>query len=149
MTLYIRDRRGAVSLRYRNRAEIIVLMCVNRSPIWYGFRADAKAIRYNMNTYLTRDCPLQKSAWSSFAVLQKSRRNYRSYVWTEALGFRVGAKAIQYNMNTYLTRDCPIQKSARSSFAPLQKSRQNHRSYVCEQKPNPVLCSSRRRSYSV
>ena len=34
--------------RYRNRAEITQFLCVNRSPIWYGFRrADARAIRYS------------------------------------------------------------------------------------------------------
>ena len=32
VTLHFRDQRGAASLCYRNRAEITVLKCVNRSP---------------------------------------------------------------------------------------------------------------------
>jgi len=35
--------------KYRNRAEITVLVCVNRSPIRYDFRAGAKAILYSVN----------------------------------------------------------------------------------------------------
>ena len=34
VTLHFRDRRGAASPRYRNRTKII--LCVNRSPVWYG-----------------------------------------------------------------------------------------------------------------
>ena len=34
VTLHFRDGRGAASLRYRNRAKII--LCVNRSRVWYG-----------------------------------------------------------------------------------------------------------------
>ena len=47
-TLHFRDRRGAASLRirYRNLAEIIVLICVNRSSIRHGFRAGTRAVRY-------------------------------------------------------------------------------------------------------
>ena len=44
MTLHLRDWSEAASLRYRNRAEITVL-CLNRCPILYGFRAGTKAIR--------------------------------------------------------------------------------------------------------
>ena len=52
VTLHFRDRRGAARrgatlFRYRYRAEITQFLCVNRSPIWYGFRADARAIRYS------------------------------------------------------------------------------------------------------
>lgn len=49
VAMHFQDRRGAVSLRHRNRAEITVHMCVNRSPIGYGFRAGAEAIRYSVN----------------------------------------------------------------------------------------------------
>ena len=45
MTLHFRDRRGAALLRYRNRAEITVLMCD------MVFVPTTKAIRYSMNTY--------------------------------------------------------------------------------------------------
>ena len=35
-TLYVRDLGGAVSLRYRNRAEITVLVCEQKPyPIWF------------------------------------------------------------------------------------------------------------------
>ena len=37
-------------------------LCVKRSPIWYGFRAGAKAIRYSVNTYPICDFTLEKSA---------------------------------------------------------------------------------------
>ena len=37
------DQRGEVSLRHRNRTEII--LCVKRSPFWCDFRCGAKAIR--------------------------------------------------------------------------------------------------------
>ena len=50
VTLHFRDRRGAASLRHGNRAATTVL-CANRSPIRYGFRGGAKAIRYSVNTY--------------------------------------------------------------------------------------------------
>ena len=33
-------------------------LCVNRNPIWYGFRAGAKAIQYSIKTYLICDSPL-------------------------------------------------------------------------------------------
>ena len=48
VTIHFQDRRGAASLRYRNRSEISVL-CVNKSPIRYGFRAGARAIRYSVD----------------------------------------------------------------------------------------------------
>ena len=52
VTLHFRDRRGAARrgatlFRYRYRAEITQFLLVNRSPIRYGFRADARAIRYS------------------------------------------------------------------------------------------------------
>jgi len=39
-TLHFQDRRGAASLRYRNRFEITVLICVNRKPypVWFSCR---------------------------------------------------------------------------------------------------------------
>ena len=60
-------------------------LCVNRSPIRYGFCAGAKAIRYSVNTFRICGSPLYWSTQRSFAPLQKSHRNHRSYVWTEAL----------------------------------------------------------------
>ena len=48
MTLHFRDQRGAALPRYRNRAATTSL-CVNRTPIWYGFRAGAKATCYSVN----------------------------------------------------------------------------------------------------
>ena len=44
-----------------------------------------KAIRYSENIHPIGDSPLKSSAQRSFAPLQKSRRNHRSYVWTESL----------------------------------------------------------------
>ena len=52
MTLHVRDRHGAASLRYRNRAAITVLMCEQNPIRRYGFRAGAKAIRYCLNIAL-------------------------------------------------------------------------------------------------
>ena len=49
ITLHFRDRLGAVSPHYRNRTEIIVLMCETKPYPEYGFRAGAKDIRYNVN----------------------------------------------------------------------------------------------------
>ena len=52
--LHFRDRRGRASLRparksrHHNR-----FFCVNRSPIQYGFRGGAQAIRYTVNIALT------------------------------------------------------------------------------------------------
>ena len=42
---------------------------------------------------------LHLSTRRSFAPLEKSRLNHRSYVWTETLS-RGGAKAIQYSVNS-------------------------------------------------
>ena len=44
-----------------------------------------KAIRYSENIHPIGDSPLKSSAQRTFAPLQKSRRNHRSYVWTESL----------------------------------------------------------------
>ena len=52
MTLHVRDRRGAASLRYRNRTATTVLMCKQNPIRRYGFRAGAKAIRYCLNIAL-------------------------------------------------------------------------------------------------
>ena len=49
ITLHFRDRLGAVSPHYRNRTEIIVLMCERKPYPEYGFRTGAKDIRYNVN----------------------------------------------------------------------------------------------------
>ena len=87
-----------------------------------GFHSSLLLIhfRYGPNTYLftlhqsvaqnpsvmrvtVDDSPFSRWAWRSFASLQKSRRNHRSCVWTEALsgmgGFRADAKAIRYSVN--------------------------------------------------
>ena len=52
MTLHFRDLRGTASLCHRHHAATTVF-CVNRSPIRYGFRGGAKAIRYTVNIALT------------------------------------------------------------------------------------------------
>ena len=67
-------------------------LCAKRSPIRYGFRAGAKAIRYSVNTYSICDFTLEK-AWRRIAALQKSRWNHRSYAWTEAQSRMVFAPA--------------------------------------------------------
>ena len=55
-TLHFRDRRGAASIRHRNRAATIVLMCVNRHSIRYDFNfvaacehIDIKQSKINFN----------------------------------------------------------------------------------------------------
>ena len=48
--MWLRDPRGAASLRYRNRAKIMItvtvlpFLCVSRSPIRYGFCDGVNAI---------------------------------------------------------------------------------------------------------
>ena len=112
-------------------------LCVNRSPIWYGFCAGAKAIWCSVNLSDTWLSTLEiGAARRSFPPLQKWRQNHRSYVWTEALSgkaFVTTWKAIWYSVNlsdshTWLST-LEI-GAARRSFPPLQKWRQNHRSYV-------------------
>ena len=93
MTLHVRDRRGAAWLSQKSRRHNLYSVCVNRSPTRYGFRAGAKAIRYSMNIYSICDSPVSRSARCSVALLQKSRRNHRSCVWTEALSIMVFAPA--------------------------------------------------------
>ena len=44
VTLYLRVRHGAASL-VTETAPKSPLLCVNRSPIWYGFRAGANSVR--------------------------------------------------------------------------------------------------------
>ena len=51
VTLHFRDRRGKASLRYRNRAEITILMCEHKPHmVWFSYRR--KAIRYSVNMAL-------------------------------------------------------------------------------------------------
>ena len=52
VTLHHRDRRGADSLLYRNRVEIIVLMYEQNPYSVKDFRAGATAIRYGVNIAL-------------------------------------------------------------------------------------------------
>ena len=53
----LRDPRGAASLRYRNRAKIMItvtilpFLCVSRSPIRFGFCAGINAIRYSVTDH--------------------------------------------------------------------------------------------------
>ena len=53
VTIHLQDRRGAASLRYRKRPESRVL-CVNKSPNRYGFRAGTRTIRYGVDIVLLR-----------------------------------------------------------------------------------------------
>ena len=48
-TIHIQDRSDSASLRHKNYAEISVL-CVNKRPIRYGFRAGARIILLSGNT---------------------------------------------------------------------------------------------------
>ena len=54
---------------------------MKRYPVWY------------INTYPIYDSPLKSTARHSFAPLQKSRQNHRSYVWREALSGMVFVSA--------------------------------------------------------
>ena len=73
-----------------------------------------------------------RTARRSFALLQKSRRSHRSYVWTEALwSGMVFAPAQKLSGSivwtpVYPICDSSLSRSARHSFAP----RRNHRSYM-------------------
>ena len=49
MNLHFRDRRGAASLRHRNRAATTVLMCEQKPYPVHGIRGGAKDIRYRLN----------------------------------------------------------------------------------------------------
>ena len=40
-------KRASDDSRTDYRTEITQLLCVNRNPIWYGFRADARALQYS------------------------------------------------------------------------------------------------------
>ena len=79
--------------------------CVNRIPVRYGFRTDAKAIRHSMNTYQICDSSLYRSDWRSFTPSQKFapkspfpcvNRSPSRY------GFRTDGKAILYSVNIAL-----------------------------------------------
>ena len=91
VTLHLRVRVGAASLRYRNRAEITVLMWEQKPyPVWTDGRTDGRTKEPILFVW---QCEHLSDMWlftlqlgtSSFATLQKSRRNHRSYVRTEAL----------------------------------------------------------------
>ena len=56
MFLYFRDRRNTASLRNRNRAEITVLMCVQKLYPRNDFHSGAKAIRHSVNIALHYNC---------------------------------------------------------------------------------------------
>ena len=58
MTIHFQDRTSAPSLRLKICAEISVL-CVNKRPIRYGFRASARAIRYSVDIAYDEDSLFQ------------------------------------------------------------------------------------------
>ena len=50
MTLHFRDRRGAASLRYRNRAKITVVMCEQKPyPVWFSCMRKSYSVRLSVN----------------------------------------------------------------------------------------------------
>ena len=62
VTLHFRDRRGAASLRYRNRAEIIVLMCEPKLYlVWLSCRRKSNPVRCKHSLKLTNIITLLKS----------------------------------------------------------------------------------------
>jgi len=85
--MWLSSWRGADSLRYRNRAEITVLMC-EQNPYLVWFSCWRKSYLVSGYEHLS-DMWLSSleigTARRGYASLQKSRRNHRSYVWTEAL----------------------------------------------------------------
>ena len=88
VTLHLRDRIGAASLRYRNRAEITVLMWEQKPyPVWTDGRTNEERILFVRQYVHLSDMWLStlELGTSSFATLQKSRRNRRFYVRTEGL----------------------------------------------------------------
>ena len=59
VTLHLRDRRGATSLRHRNHAATTVLVCEQKPhPVWFSWRRisqNAEAIRDRVNMALVRE----------------------------------------------------------------------------------------------
>ena len=99
MWLHFREQRGAASLRYRNRAEIIVIMREQKPYlVWFSCRHEELSGIVNIWSDMWR-FTLEK-AWRSIAALQKSRWNHRYYAWTEALSgmvFVPTRRAIRYS----------------------------------------------------
>ena len=47
MTLHLRGRRAAASLRYRNRAEITVIVCVQKPhQVWFSYKSPGEDSAY-------------------------------------------------------------------------------------------------------
>ena len=97
-THHFRDRGDAASIRYRNRAEITVLMCEQKPfSVWFSYRYKSYPVYYEQ---LVSDMWLMIGAQllsvteiapkSPFPYLNRSPSRY---------GFRAGAKTFPYSVN--------------------------------------------------
>ena len=56
VTLHFRDRRGAASPRYRNRAKITVLMFEQKPyPVWFSCMGKSYSVRFSVNRTAYRE----------------------------------------------------------------------------------------------
>ena len=151
LTLYFREIGAAQLPSVTEIAPPEPFLCVKRSPIRYDIRGGAKAIRYSMNTSSIFDCPLKTSARSSFAPPQKTSRHNSFYVWTEAQSDMIFVTAQKLSSIVWTPlRYFALQFRHRSGAALLRHRKGAATTvFTCEQKPNSVWFSWRRKSYSI
>ena len=85
----LRDRRGAVSLRHRNRAEITVLVCEQKTyPVWLSWRRKSNPVWCELVCYTAvfrvvtqRSSPLGKRLCSRLGVNMTLGKFYRQRIW--------------------------------------------------------------------
>ena len=97
-------------------------LCVNRSPIQYGFCAGAKAFRYSVNTFRICESPptllIRAARHCSVTVAEPKSVLMCEQKPCFRYGFRAGAKAFRYSVNiglNYLviTKDFALPMSMR------------------------------------
>ena len=74
VTFHFRDRRSAPSLVTENLQKSTFL-CVNRSPIGFGFRVGARAIRYSVNIPIKYSYTLVSSGIALNIALVKGKKS--------------------------------------------------------------------------
>ena len=81
VVLHLRERRGADSLCYRNRAEITVFICEQKPyPVWFSCRPERlSGIVWTAIQYVTPYFADRRGA-ASLRDMQKSRRNNRFWL---------------------------------------------------------------------
>ena len=96
------------------------LLCVNRSPIRYGFRGGAKAVRYSVNTYPICDFPLKRSAQRAAQLrsVTEIAPPQPFLVWIAALSGMIFVPALKLSGKVWTkpnrirssTRNCSLRK---------------------------------------